>query len=310
MDQNRSVSFSLEKIKGDFTISATIRFVGKGAALHRKIGIIARDELTTNSRYADACVHGDILTSLQYRATDTSVTDQVTLLSYHPTDIEFSRSGNVFTFSAATKGENYKAVTKEMVLNDEVYAGLFICSHLEDVAETAIFSNVRITIPPSPGYRPYRDYIGSNLEIMDVATGHRKIIYTIPSSIQAPNWTKDGKSLIYNSSAGVLYKYNLADGKIAEFNTGTIKSNNNDHVMSFDGTKLAISNHVGEKESLLYLRSPSQDQILPCRLLLLIPVIRICTAGAWMGKNSSLPASEINNTIYTPSISPQKRRPN
>ena len=239
--------FLWKKIKGDFTISATIRFVGKGAALHRKIGIIARDELTTNSRYADACVHGDILTSLQYRATDTSVTDQVTLLSYHPTDIEFSRSGNVFTFSAATKGENYKAVTKEMVLNDEVYAGLFICSHLEDVAETAIFSNVRITIPPSPGYRPYRDYIGSNLEIMDVATGHRKIIYTIPSSIQAPNWTKDGKSLIYNSSAGVLYKYNLADGKIAEFNTGTIKSNNNDHVMSFDGTKLAISNHVGEK---------------------------------------------------------------
>ena len=30
----------------------------QGVAGHRKIGIIARDKLTTDSRYADACVHG------------------------------------------------------------------------------------------------------------------------------------------------------------------------------------------------------------------------------------------------------------
>jgi len=245
--------FLWKKIKGDFTISATIKFIGEGEAAHRKIGIIARDELTTNSRYADACVHGDILTSLQYRPTDTSNTAQVTLLSYHPTDIEFSRKGNVFTFSAATFGENYKSVSKEMELNDEVYAGLFICSHLEDVLETAVFSNVRIIIPVQADYRPYRDYIGSHLEVMEVATGHRKILYSVPNSIQAPNWTKDGKHLIYNSSAGLLYKYALADGTITELKTGEAKSNNNDHVISFDGTKLAISNHVGEKRiSTLY----------------------------------------------------------
>jgi TolB protein len=39
--------FLWKKIKGDFAISATIQFVGKGTADHRKIGIIARDELTT-----------------------------------------------------------------------------------------------------------------------------------------------------------------------------------------------------------------------------------------------------------------------
>ncbi len=245
--------FLWKKIKGDFTISATIKFIGKGVADHRKIGIIARDELTTNSRYADACVHGDILSSLQYRLTDTSNTAQVTLLSYQPTDIEFSRRGDVFSFSAAVRGENYKTVTKEMPLNEEVYAGLFICSHVEDVTETAVFSNVRIVIPVHPDYRPYRDYIGSHLEVMDVVTGHRKILYSVPHSIQAPNWTKDGKHLIYNSSAGLLYKYALADGKITELNTGEQKSNNNDHVVSFDGTKLAISNHVGEKRiSTLY----------------------------------------------------------
>ena len=89
--------FLWKKIKGDFIISATVRFIGKGRDNHRKIGMIARDKLTTDSRYADACVHGDELTSLQFRPTDGAQTDQVTLSVFHPTDIELQRTGNTFT---------------------------------------------------------------------------------------------------------------------------------------------------------------------------------------------------------------------
>ena len=80
--------FLWKKIKGDFMIRATVKFIGKGTDPHRKIGIIARDNLNTGSRYADACVHGDILTSLQYRAKDGDSTQQVVVSTYHPTDIE------------------------------------------------------------------------------------------------------------------------------------------------------------------------------------------------------------------------------
>lgn len=240
-------NFLWKKIKGDFMITATIRFIGKGVNEHRKIGIIARNSLDANSKYADACVHGSILTSLQYREADGGETREVQMPSYHPTDIMLERKGNVFTFYAATFGETYKSVSKEIALNDEVYAGLFICSHDETVKEKAVFSNVRIIIPPATGYTPYRDFIGSYLEVMDVATGHRKILMTVPNSIQAPNWTRDGKYLIYNSSAGLLYKYNLNNGSVSELNTGTAKNNNNDHVISFDGKMLGISNHVGER---------------------------------------------------------------
>jgi Tol biopolymer transport system component len=238
--------FLWKKIKGDFIITATIRFIGKGTDNHRKIGIIARDKLTTDSRYADACVHGDILSSLQYRASDGAITEQVELSSYHPTDIELQRNGNVFTFSAATFGENYKSVSKELPLNEEVYAGLFICSHRDSIMEKAVFSNVRIIIPAAKDFRPYRDYIGSHLEVMDVQTGHRKILHSAPNSLQAPNWTIDGKQLIYNSE-GSLYNYNLGNGSISKLNTGFAKDNNNDHVLSFNGKMIAISNHMGEK---------------------------------------------------------------
>jgi TolB protein len=237
-------NFLMKKIKGDFTIYATIRFIGEGTDPHRKIGIMARNTADAGSAYADACVHGDVLTSLQFRKATDDVTDQVTVSSYHPTHIELQREGNVFTFSAATQGENYKSVKKELDLNEEVLAGLFICSHNEKVVEQAVFSNVRIAIPPHKGYQPYRDYIGSQLEIMNIKTGNRKVIYTVPNSIQAPNWTRDGKSLLYNSE-GKIYKYDIASGKVEQLNTGTRVQNNNDHVISFDGKMLAISNHEG-----------------------------------------------------------------
>jgi Tol biopolymer transport system component len=238
--------FLWKKIKGDFMISATVRFIGKGTDPHRKIGIIARNELTANSPYADACVHGDGLTSLQSRHADTAQTVQVVLQTNGAVNIELQRIGNVFTFSAATPGENYKTAAKELLLNEEVFAGLFICSHNENVVEQAVFSNVRIIIPPAKDFRPYRDYIGSHIEIMDVQTGLRKILYSAPNSLQAPNWTKDGKYLIYNSE-GLLYKFNLQNNTPEKLNSGFANQNNNDHVLSFDGKQIAISNHVGEK---------------------------------------------------------------
>jgi hypothetical protein len=244
--------FAWKKIKGDFIISATFRFIGKGTDPHRKIGIIARDKLTTDSRYADACVHGDGLTALQYRLADAAQTEQVTLPSNNPVHIELQRTGNVFTFSAATPGENYKSASKEITLNEEVFAGLFICSHNENVTEEAVFSNVRIIIPAPKNFTPYRDYIGSHVEVMDVFSGHRKILYSASNSLQAPNWTKDSKHLIYNSE-GLLYKLDLSNNTVSRLNTGLANQNNNDHVLSFDGKQLAISHHVGEKRiSTLY----------------------------------------------------------
>jgi TolB protein len=247
-DKTDQFHFAWKKIKGDFIFRATVQFVGKGTFDHRKIGIIAREQLTPDSKYADACVHGDVLTALQYRASDGADTEQAVLSSYHPTEIELERIGNTWTFSAAPFGENYKSVTKELALNEELYVGLFICSHLEDVIETAIFSNVQIIIPAAKDFRPYRDYIGSHIEIMEVATGERKIIHSAPNSLQAPNWTPDNKYLIYNSE-GLLYRYDLKDGSIIKLNTGFASQNNNDHVLSFDGKMMGISHHVGEKRT-------------------------------------------------------------
>jgi Tol biopolymer transport system component len=76
-----------------------------------------------------------------------------------------------------------------------------------------------------------------------VATGEREVLYTSPKSLQAPNWTTDGKSLIYNSE-GLMYKFDIASRQPSLLNTGDVKNNNNDHVLSFDGKMLGLSSGV------------------------------------------------------------------
>ena len=75
---------------------------------------------------------------------------------------------------------------------------------------------------------------------LTVATGERTVLHTSPISIQAPNWTVDGKSLVFNGS-GRLHRLDLATRAVTPFDTGFATRNNNDHVFTFDGTLLGIS---------------------------------------------------------------------
>ena len=132
-------------------------------------------------------------------------------------------------------------------LGEEVYVGLFVGSHNSDKVKKVFFRDVSFTIPFVPGEEDKTTpmNLGSNLELLEVANGNREVVYQVPYSIQAPNWTTDGKSLIYNSK-GLIYNFDLASRTPAVVNTGTIKNNNNDHVISFDGKMLGLSSSVKE----------------------------------------------------------------
>jgi TolB protein len=235
--------FAWRRLTGDFLIRAHVRFLGKGVDPHRKIGIIVRAGLEADAPYVDATVHGDGLTSLQHRQVASGPTATIRAAITHADVIELRREGRRYTMGVARFGE--PLVHTEFYgpdLGEAVYAGLFACSHNPKVEESAVFSNVRIVVPPKTGWVPYRDYIGSNLEVMDVSTGARTVVHTSPISIQAPNWTTDGKTLIFNGS-GKLWRFDLASRAVSELPTGFATRNNNDHVLSFDGTMMGISHH-------------------------------------------------------------------
>ena len=114
------------------------------------------------------------------------------------------------------------------------------------MTERALVRDVRIIRPVKEGFKPYTDFIGSVLEILDVATGDRQVVRQSADPFEAPNWTRDGSALVYNSSGsgegrGRIHRFDLLTRESRVIDTGTNVRNNNDHVLSFDGTRLAIS---------------------------------------------------------------------
>jgi Tol biopolymer transport system component len=239
--------FAWKKLNGDFILRTRVEFIGQGAIAHRKIGWMVRPSLDPDCPYADCAEHGDGRTSLQFRRTKGADTGEVVLPITNADVLQLERRGDRFIFSAAHRGEPF--VSGELTnldLGDDVFAGLFICSHTADVTERAIFHDVRIIRTARADFVPYRDFLGSVLEILDVQSGRLEKIYSSAQPFEAPNWTRDGKALLYNVSGraegwGRIVRFDLATRQPAVLDTGAAINNNNDHVLSFDGTMLGVS---------------------------------------------------------------------
>jgi TolB protein len=241
--------FVWKRLTGNFILATRAHFIGNGVEAHRKIGWTIRPNLESGAPHVTAALHGDGLASLQFRRSAGAITEESKSPDSLPNAdavIQLERRDGIYIMSVARFGDTL--VSNQIAgvsLPDTVYVGLFVCAHNDSVIERGAFSNVRITVPAKSTLVPYRDYIGSNLEILDVATGNATIVHQYRGSFQAPNWTRDGKALIY-SQEGRLYRFDLGSRTAAPINTGFATRNNNDHVLSFDGKMLAISNHAPE----------------------------------------------------------------
>ena len=241
------LQFAWKRLRGDFILRAHAGFVGAGSHPHRKLGWIVRAGLEPDAAHVALTVHGDGLAALQYRRTRGAETEEQRSPVGAPEVLRLARSGNSYSASVARFGDPFaEPLTLDLDLGGEVYVGLFLCSHDSQVREEAVFRNVRIVEPAGPALVPYQDYLASNLEILDVASGDRSVVHRTEDSMQAPNWTPDGRHLIYNRN-GLLYRFDL-DSRTAEvLDTGFADDNNNDHVLSFDGEMLGISHHDPER---------------------------------------------------------------
>ena len=239
--------YLFNKIKGDFILTANFEFSGKGKEAHRKTGWMVRESTDEKSVHITATLHGDGLTVMQWRqayaAAMRDPQDEIFAKDSAYNVIQIERKGKLIIMRAAHAGKPLDEVGSQEMKNlpDEVLVGPFICSHNPDVTEEVKIWNVRIDNPVPDDYNAGKlGPLGCRLETVNVADGKRKVIWEKQGRFEAPNWMPDGKKLLFNMD-GLLYTIPVAGGKPVQLNTGSVKNNNNDHGISFDGKLLAIS---------------------------------------------------------------------
>ena len=134
------------EMTGNFTITATMHFVGEGAE-HRKAGIMVRQSLDTDATYADVVVHGNGMPALQWRGKQGEDTNTFDLPFDGPGTFKLKlvRTGvKIYMYIAKDDAEPKKILNTEVSFRNPVLVGLAVCSHQADASTVAIFSDVSV----------------------------------------------------------------------------------------------------------------------------------------------------------------------
>jgi len=244
--------FVWKRMSGDISLAADIRWVGSGGNAHRKACLLIRQSLDPDAPYADAVVHGDGLTSLQYREVRGGPTREIQSNVSAPSRVRIEREGDYVSMSVGRKGEALRAAggSFRLILREPFFVGLGVCAHDSNTIEKALFSTVILTNekPNAAG----EAMVESTLEALAIASKDRRVVYHTRGRIEAPNWSRDGKYLLFNTQ-GKIYSLPIGGGEPLLLNTGFATQCNNDHGISPDGTQLAISDQTKEGKSRIYL---------------------------------------------------------
>ncbi len=228
------------RARGDVILTANVQLVGEGGVAHRKAGWVIRQTLDPDSPYVSAMLHGDGLTSLQYREKKGEITKEVRSTQTHPLAMRLQRDGDTFTLSAAMEGKPFEtAGSAKVELKDPVYVGLAVCPHDAQTLESAVFSGVTLEGDQFYG-RGVGHAMESDLEVISLDGKERRVVYRANHRFEAPNWSHDGNYLLFNQD-GKIYTIPVNGGDPKVLNTGSATQCNNDHGLSPDGKSLAIS---------------------------------------------------------------------
>jgi dipeptidyl aminopeptidase/acylaminoacyl peptidase len=244
--------FVWKQASGDLSLASDITWPDHNGNPHKKAVLIIRQSLEPNARYADAALHSDGLTSIQYRDETGAPTREIQSNVRAPRRLRIEKEGDTVSMAIAGENEELHAAggTFKIQFTEPFYIGLGVCSHDNNVSEKAIFSNVELR-PIAKDGSVAEPILESTLETIAIASKDRRVVCHVRDHIEAPNWSRDGNSLIFNSR-GKIYTLPVKGGDPVLINTGFADKCNNDHGLSPDGKILVISDQSENGRSIIY----------------------------------------------------------
>ncbi len=151
--QRDEFRFLWEKISGDISLAADIKFPDTAGYGDRKAFVIIRQSLDDDSKEAMVAIHGAGLMHLAWRPEKGAMMKEVRvnerkglpdLINGKVTRIGIEKQGDSFALYAGENGGPMKQVGESVQLHIDApfYVGIGFCSHLPAKTDAAIFSNV------------------------------------------------------------------------------------------------------------------------------------------------------------------------
>ena len=244
--------FAWKTVSGSVRLSADISFLGSAGNEHRKAVLMVRENLAADSAYVGVALRGNGLTSLEYRDENGSTVHEIQTNISTPKRVSIEKRGD-FVYIALGNDDKtlrFSGASIRVPLPGSFYVGIGVSSHNKDIAEKAVFTDVELTsnLPTVKNPTLY-----SSLERINIASADRQIVYFAPERFEAPNWRREGTTLLFNRN-GNMYRLPAAGGEPALIDTGFANRCNNDHGISPDQTLFAISDQSqDDHKSIVYI---------------------------------------------------------
>ena len=199
--------YAWKKMSGDVRATVDVSFVspappaGAPGIIHRKGGIVLRQDLDPDSAYVDVLRMGNEQLSLQYREKKGDETHLIWINTAHQDTVRLEKIGDyVYLSVPGADGKLHHAGGSfKLHITGPYYIGLGVCPHDDDKTETMAFRNVKFE--PAKSVTFPKDV---TLQTMAVANAHedqleQTAVVTTTGGLGGVAWSPDGKSLTYQS---------------------------------------------------------------------------------------------------------------
>jgi hypothetical protein len=197
--------YAWKRMSGDVVADVLLAFVtpspapGAGGFLHRKGGIVLRQDLDPDSAYVDVLRMGNQQMSLQYREVKGGPTRLIWLNTPRQDAVRLVRVGDYAYLSVlGADGKLHPAGGSfRLRITGPYYIGLGVCPHDDKASETMAFRDLHIGPPP----RSLRKPTGETLQTINIGTvAEQTILYHSNAPIVAAGWSPDSQWVYFTSN--------------------------------------------------------------------------------------------------------------
>jgi TolB protein len=194
--------FAWKPMSGDVAFTARIEMHGASAQEHRKAGLMFRQSLEPDAAYVDVVIHGNGLTSLQFRTETGGPTREIQCARDTPNAVRLEKRGDHVTLQLSDVNGKFEpsGCAIKVTFGRVFYAGLAVCAHDPGGFEKALFRHVSL------GLLPKRSEIRTSaIEIIPLDSLNRRVIYQSTSRLDSPSFTGAGNAICFREDGRLLY---------------------------------------------------------------------------------------------------------